>query len=39
MRLYKDGVFHTLREVYEAGGISDTDLKDIWYYFYALAEQ
>lgn len=38
MRLYKDGVFYTIREVYEAGGISDTDLKDIWYYFYVLAE-
>lgn len=39
MRLYKDGAFYTIREVYEAGGISDTDLKDIWYYFYVLSEQ
>lgn len=34
MALYKDGSFYTIREVYEAGGITDQNLKDIWYYFY-----
>lgn len=36
MAMYKDGVFYTIREVYEAGEISEQNLKDIWYYFYVV---
>lgn len=34
MSMYKDGEFFTIREIFESGGISEQDLKDIWYYFY-----
>ncbi len=34
MALYRDGSLYTIREIYEAGGISEEDVKNIWYYFY-----
>lgn len=39
LALYKDGVFYSIREIYESGGITDTQLKDIWYYFYIVDNQ
>ena len=34
MALYKEGQFFTINEVFEAGGIDEQNIKDIWYYFY-----
>jgi len=34
--LYKDGKLYTIREVYESSLITDTNLKDLWYYMYVV---
>ena len=34
MELYKEGQFFTIGEIFDAGEITEQNIKDIWYYFY-----